>query len=272
MYKRAWAGDTCRQAQFWARNNIPDLGDARLTSEPKWMSSDDSLERLEEAAEAVVAQHPTWSDSESEYSPSESSSEVEEAATTERKPRRRVGARTPEGTPAVRSEVVHRGSSDTPNHTTNGIPNSATGATLTRNAGPTTTTPTPTTSRVPGRTPDGTGNSLYITENDDVLNAASWQDLEDERRFLEKSHQSNLEDLLYKLENEIDDGDDIDLQTGRIVSDVGHLRALPAQQGFLGEESESEDEIEEVEAPEESVIYAVCQRPLVYLDKIMTIE
>lgn len=195
------------------------------------MSSGDELERLEKAADAVNEQNH-WTDSESEYSPSESSSEDDNAAViphrSGKSPRANSSRKFRQGgTPDDNVERPHNDFDDHPQ-------------------GP------------PAMAPS------YTTEDDNVLNAADWDELKYEQKFLAKTHRANLEDLISKLENENDDGDVVDLQTGRIVRDIGHLNALQPQSHFKLE-SDSEDEVEETEESEETIIYSVLQRPLTLL-------
>lgn len=195
------------------------------------MSSEDELDQLERAADVVTAQNH-WTDSESEYSPSESSSEDDNAAVIPN-----------------RSEKSFRGSDRRNRRTENG-------------QGGTPSAPQDDTEG-DTRGPPAMGPS-YTTEDDEALNEANWEDLKDEHKFLLRTHKANLEDLFSKWENENDDGDVVDLQTGRIVQDIGHLNALQPQAHF-SLESDSEDEVDETEESDERIVYAVCQRPLTLL-------
>lgn len=187
------------------------------------MSSEDELDQLERAADAVTAQNH-WTDSESEYSPSESSSEDDNAAVIPNRSGKSLRGS------AGRNRRTESGQDDTEGDT---------------------------------RGPPAMGPS-YTTEDDEALNEANWEDLKDEHKFLLRTHKANLEDLFSKWENENDDGDVVDLQTGRIVQDIGHLNALQPQAHFTLE-SDSEDEVDETEESDERIVYAVCQRPLTLL-------
>lgn len=106
-------------------------------------------------------------------------------------------------------------------------------------------------------------------EDEAVLHAASWRDLEDAREFLTAEHRDRLAGLISRWEHEnVEEGDDVDLATGRIVHSTGHLQALAPQMDLaLFEESEDEESDAELEAYDPLQI--ACERPAKLLAELI---
>lgn len=113
-------------------------------------------------------------------------------------------------------------------------------------------------------------NDINEEEDDFVLHAASWRDMEDAREFLTAEHRDRLAGLISRWEHEnIEEGDDVDLTTGRIVRSTGHLQALAPQAGLaLFEESEDEEESDE-ELVEYDPLRNACERPATLLTELI---
>lgn len=120
-----------------------------------------------------------------------------------------------------------------------------------------------------------------IAEELQASQVANWEDFETERKFLEDDHKSRLVGLLNKLEHgTLEEGDDIDIFSERIVGDTGHLRALRKQgrEYDISKYSEDSDE-SDVDMGNANVdglrtgfdpMYTVCQEPASLLNLIVS--
>jgi len=94
------------------------------------------------------------------------------------------------------------------------------------------------------RAPRGSTNKRDDVNSED--GDIDFRDLEDAHRYLVRDHADAFTGLISRLE-QLEEGDDIDLGTGRVVHDHGHLQAFRGEKSklasvFFDESSEDEDE------------------------------
>lgn len=84
---------------------------------------------------------------------------------------------------------------------------------------------------------DNSSDAAY--GHSEAANGAS--DVEEARRYVEAEQRASFVELLDKWDRD-DDGDIVDLRTGRIINNVGHLQALPMARVYADSMSSEESQ------------------------------